>query len=40
MHPMLIFWALFAVGAFLTDPMLFVEILAGIALLAMIRSRR
>ena len=33
MHPMLIFWALFAVGAFLTDPMLFVEILAGIALL-------
>ena len=40
MHPMLTFWALFAVGAFLTDPMLFVEILAGIALLAMIRSRR
>lgn len=40
MHSTLIFWMLFAVGTFFADPILFLEILFGILLLVMIRSRR
>jgi len=37
MHAMLIFWTLFAIGAFVAEPILFLKILFCIAMFAMIR---
>ena len=37
MHSMLIFWTLFAIGAFVAEPILFLKILFCIALFVAIR---